>query len=142
MFGLLKSEGKSVVSHSIGWRKEDRMSLQLKSVVIDAENPRRLGRFWGEVFGYEVHDEEEDWVWLTDPSGEGAGLAFQYQKEDKTTSNRLHLDIHASPVKEEAQRLIGLGATVKKEFPDPEEHLFVMQDPEGNEFCVFGQPEG
>jgi predicted enzyme related to lactoylglutathione lyase len=36
----------------------------------------------------------------------------------------------------EVERLSQLGATVKKEFREPKETVIVMQDPEGNEFCV------
>jgi hypothetical protein len=35
-------------------------------------------------------------------------------------------------VDDEVQRLVGLGATVLR----PGEDLVVIQDPEGNEFCV------
>jgi len=35
------------------------------------------------------------------------------------------------------KRLTQLGATVKREFREPWEIVAVMQDPEGNEFCVF-----
>jgi hypothetical protein len=54
-------------------------------------------------------------------------LTFEDRKEP------VHLDLRAPwSVDKEVQRLIGLGATVVRS----DEDLVVMQDPEGNEFCV------
>jgi len=36
----------------------------------------------------------------------------------------------------EVERILGLGATKQRVWDDPEEYCIVMQDPEGNEFCV------
>jgi predicted enzyme related to lactoylglutathione lyase len=36
----------------------------------------------------------------------------------------------------EAERLTGLGATLLREVQEPGGHFLVMQDPEGNEFCL------
>ena len=53
--------------------------------------------------------------------------------EPKSAKNRLHFDLRApGSVVEEVSRLQALGATVLREADD----LVVMQDPEGNEFCV------
>ena len=79
----------------------------------------------------------------------GPRLFFQRVPEGKTAKNRVHLDVRAAPGTEgdermtvldaEATRLVGLGATrVRRVDPDgPMETGFVvMQDPEGNEFCL------
>ncbi|WP_425571619.1 VOC family protein [Nocardioides aquiterrae] len=84
-----------------------------------------------------------------DPSGAGPRLFFQQVPEGKTAKNRLHLDVRAAPglqgdermaaLEAEAERLVALGATrVERHEPAPPMgagHL-VMQDPEGNEFCL------
>ena len=84
------------------------------------------------------------------PEGEsGPRLFFQRVPEGKTVKNRVHLDVRAAPGSEseermtlldsEATRLVGIGATrVRRVDPDgPMETGFVvMQDPEGNEFCL------
>jgi len=53
--------------------------------------------------------------------------------EPKTAKNRMHFDLRApGAVEAEVGRLEALGATVVRRGDD----LTVMQDPEGNEFCV------
>ncbi len=79
----------------------------------------------------------------------GPRLFFQQVPEHKTVKNRLHLDVRAAPGLEgeermtaldtEATRLVGLGATrVRRVDPDGrmETGFVVMQDLEGNEFCL------
>ncbi|MGZ4479944.1 MAG: VOC family protein [Nocardioidaceae bacterium] len=85
---------------------------------------------------------------VVDPAGVGPRFFFQQVPEGKTAKNRMHLDLHVAPGKTgderrticqaEAARLTGLGATVLREVPaePPNEFFVVMQDPEGNEFCV------
>lgn len=63
--------------------------------------------------------------------------------------NRVHLDVRAAPglsgdermeaLETEAARLVGLGATrVARHDPQPplQAGHIVLQDPEGNEFCL------
>jgi Glyoxalase-like domain len=85
-----------------------------------------------------------------DPAGVGPRLFFQQVPEGKTAKNRVHLDVRAAPgiqdlgermsaLEAECERLVGLGATRLKRFePDPpmSSGFIVMQDPEGNEFCL------
>ena len=64
---------------------------------------------------------------------------FTRVPEAKSAKNRLHLDLRApGPVQDEVARLERLGATVVRRH----EHHAVMQDPEGNEFCVEPGPAG
>ena len=84
-----------------------------------------------------------------DPGGRGPRLFFQQVPEGKTVKNRLHLDVRAAPglqgdermaaLEAECERLVALGATrVERHDPAPPMgagHI-VMQDPQGNEFCL------
>jgi len=94
---------------------------------------------------------EEEWnsaSALHDPSGKGPRLYFQRVPEAKTAKNRVHLDIRAAvglrgdarmaALEAECARLIALGASRFRRFePDWKSGGFiVMQDPEGNEFCL------
>jgi hypothetical protein len=69
--------------------------------------------------------------------------------EGKAAKNRVHLDVRSAPglagddrmaaLESECRRLIGLGATrVSRHEPAPPMSggFIVMNDPEGNEFCL------
>lgn len=87
---------------------------------------------------------------ITDPRGEGPRIWFQRVAEGKTVKNRLHLDIsvgggrtvalatRTERVNAEAQRLVGLGATIARILAEPgaDHYGVAMTDPEGNEFDV------
>ena len=86
---------------------------------------------------------------LLDPSGKGPRIFIQKVPEGKTAKNRQHLDVRAAPglegdermeaLEAECERLVALGATRVERFepgrPMSSGHI-VMQDPEGNEFCL------
>jgi hypothetical protein len=84
-----------------------------------------------------------------DPDGVGPRLFFQQVPEGKVVKNRVHLDVRAAPglqgdermaaLEAECERLVALGATrVQRYEPAPPMSAghIVMQDPEGNEFCL------
>ena len=87
---------------------------------------------------------------LVDPEGTGPRIFFQRVPEGKTAKNRLHLDVRAAPgiddldermaaLEAECERLVALGATrARRSEPAPpmSSGFIVMQDPEGNEFCL------
>lgn len=87
---------------------------------------------------------------LVDPDGKGPRIWFQVVPEGKATKNRLHLDLNvgggrAVPLATRRRRvdakvaeLSTAGATTLRVSVHPEhDHYYaVMQDPEGNEFCV------
>lgn len=85
---------------------------------------------------------------LIDPEGKGPRLLFQKVPEGKVVKNRVHLDLSVSGGREappgerrraiagSAARLEGLGATVLGPVEEFGSYWVVMQDPEGNEFCL------
>jgi len=101
---------------------------------------------------------EEEWnstSAIVDPDGRGPRILFQQMDTPKPGKNRLHLDLNASggmavpretrkaQVNKEVDRLLKLGATKQKVWDEPPrskgepgEYWVVLQDPEGNEFCV------
>ena len=71
--------------------------------------------------------------------GHGRRLLFQEVPEGKAGKNRLHIDVHSEPggLDKLATRLEDLGATrIRQVDQGPAGRWWVMQDPEGNEFCV------
>ncbi len=119
---------------------------RIRDIVIDCANAPALASFWASVLdGYNVrpYDDREvarlaerGFTPETDPAvavdGPGPTLFLQQVAESKVTRNRVHLDITGGKRSEEVERLRGMGATVR----DEHETFTVMQDPEGNEFCV------
>ncbi|MEU1116498.1 MULTISPECIES: VOC family protein [unclassified Streptomyces] len=120
-------------------------------VTFDCAEPERVARFWSEVLGYELAPPPEDrgaWAACADPTGVGPRLYFQRVPEGKTVKNRVHLDVRAgtglvgeerlSTLEAACARLVALGATRVRLLPadDENESCLVMQDVEGNEFCL------
>ncbi len=85
---------------------------------------------------------------LIDPEGVGPRIFFQRVPEGKAGKNRVHLDVNAGggqdadqeqrrdAVDAHVERLLAMGGALVQEFNEDEERWIVMQDPEGNEFCV------
>ncbi len=89
--------------------------------------------------GYAAIRHPDDPFDETSGVGHGRRLLFQDVPEAKTGKNRLHLDIRSEPGGLETllTRLEDLGSTRLREVDKgPAGHWWVMQDPEGNEFCV------
>ena len=93
-------------------------------------------------------DQRNERSAVVDPDGAGPRVFFQRVPEGKTAKNRVHLDVRAAPalegearmaeIESASERLVALGATRVQRF---EADLagggyIVMQDPEGNEFCL------
>jgi Glyoxalase-like domain len=91
-------------------------------------------------------DQWDGWGALIDPEGNRPRIFFQRVPEGKTAKNRVHLDLNVGGdlkgeerterVKQEADRIEALGATRQREATERGEFWIVMQDPEGNEFCL------
>lgn len=135
-------------------------------VTFDCAVPERVARFWCDVLGYVVPPPPPGFVsWedfdralppehqgskfaCVDPDGVGPRLFFQRVPEGKTVKNRVHLDVRVATglvgevrlaaLEAECARLVALGAVRVRLLPadDINESCIVMQDVEGNEFCL------
>jgi Glyoxalase-like domain len=134
-------------------------------VTFDAADPAKLADFWSLALGYveqpppEGFDSWEDFAReinlppekfgdtaaVVDPEGKGPRIFIQRVPEGKVAKNRVHLDINVTKGHDEAawrrvtdhvETLVAAGATVLREVNEPTGRAMVMQDPEGNEFCV------
>jgi hypothetical protein len=126
---------------------------RIRDVVVDCRHPAPLARFWAAALdGYAiapydeaelerlrsigVDDPEDDPSVLVEPPGrDGVRLWFQRVPEEKVTKNRVHLDLGADDSEAEVRRLEAMGASTRPGQPCV--HVIVMEDPEGNEFCVI-----
>ena len=107
---------------------------------LDCTDLDRMTRFWRDAAGFVVAGVIEGrYVSLR---GHDVALTLQQVEEPKTVKNRMHLDLLVDDVELAVSRLEGLGAsrltpTAHEEFGQT---WFVLADPEGNEFCVAGEP--
>lgn len=125
---------------------------RIRDVVFDCRHPAGLARFWSSALeDYDVapYDEaelerlrrqgiespEDDPTVLVECRAGGPRLWFQAVPEPKQVKNRLHLDLSCDDADGEVARLVSLGAGVAPEQPN--DGVIVLNDPEGNEFCVL-----
>jgi predicted enzyme related to lactoylglutathione lyase len=110
------------------------MSLRFDAINIDAHDPVALGRWWGELLGWAVDDEDPDEV---EVSGEGGtDLLFCRVPDVKVVKNRVHLDLRPDDQAAEVAKAEAMGAT-RVDVGQGEQTWVVLADPEGNEFCVL-----
>ena len=114
------------------------MASVIKAVSFDAADALALATFWAAALGSDVdEDSTADKAFVEAAGWGGPNIWFLRVPEGKTAKNRMHFDLRApGPVAAEVVRLEELGATVVRRH---EGHT-VMQDPEGNEFCVEPGP--
>lgn len=120
-------------------------------ITFDCAAPDRVARFWCEVLGYVPGpgtEGETTWSACVDPTGAGPRFYFQRVPEGKVAKNRVHVDVRAGTglvgaerlavLLGERDRLVALGATCLQvlEADEENESCIVMQDVEGNEFCL------
>jgi predicted enzyme related to lactoylglutathione lyase len=108
------------------------------TVVVDCHDPHRLAAFWQALAGGEVNERTASPDWLTLEGVAGIGLlSFQRVPEPKTVKNRLHLDVIVDDLHDARRTAAELGATVVGSVvEEPTNRFQVMNDPEGNEFCL------
>ena len=116
------------------------MPSVIKSVTFDAADALALARFWAAALGSDVDEDSTAGRAFVEAAGWGGpNIWFTRVHEGKSAKNRVHFDLRApGPAADEVARLERLGATVLERHG----HHVVMQDPEGNEFCVEPGPEG
>ena len=113
------------------------MTIAMGGVTIDCSDPRGLAEFWSKALDYEVGQDYGDGEYLLlTPSGGGGYIGLQRVPEKRAGKNRVHIDFSTPDRTAEVERLTALGATVVAEHTVPGLTWTVLQDPEGNEFCV------
>jgi predicted enzyme related to lactoylglutathione lyase len=112
----------------------------LDAITIDCAEPLELARFWAAVFGTGIESSLGDGPHYVDllPVPGVPILRFQRVPEPKTKKNRLHLDLSVEDLDEACSRLEALGGRrISAQAMTEYGYAWtVMQDPEGNEFCV------
>jgi predicted enzyme related to lactoylglutathione lyase len=113
--------------------------LSIGSTVIGVADVDRAMRFWADALDYVPRDEpEESWVVLVPRDGVGAQLSLMRSDTQSQHHPRVHLDLYAPDPATEIDRLLGLGARRVEEWDgyDEDSDFTVIEDPDGNRFCV------
>jgi hypothetical protein len=114
----------------------------IAAVVVDCVDPRAMVGFWGEAIDWTVHELTDDRALLRSVHGVGPYLEFRRTSDDEVVCSRIHLDVMADPVEDQAKevaRLEGLGASRVDVGQGDDVPWVVLADPAGNEFCVLGR---
>ena len=109
--------------------------MQIGSIVMDVKDFPRMMTFWQEALGYRPArptDPDDPFMILKDPAGKRPNVSIDGMEPYR---NRLHLDLYTDDPDGEIERLVRLGAAVFRPR-EPDEDFVVLEDPEGNLFCV------
>lgn len=118
------------------------MTVSIGHITFDCRDAVALAGFWSQALGRPVDDGAQPFfasIGYPAEDGRPAWLFLQVP-EGKEAKNRMHLDLIADPTSggrdAEVARLVALGATTLGDHDEWGHRWTVMQDPEGNEFCV------
>jgi predicted enzyme related to lactoylglutathione lyase len=118
------------------------MASAVFNVTFDCRDSRRVAEFWSAVTGYALErvDMPGNEFWLASPPDDRwPRLVFVTVPEGKVVKNRVHLDLLPAQGDQasEVERFRALGASIVDDRRELEPGGWVvLQDPEGNEFCI------
>ena len=111
------------------------MGIYVGSVVINCEDIARMTEFWVSALGLTPGPLTEEGRFRV-LGGDRVNLSLQVAQSPIVGRNEVHLDLYTDDAAGQVERLVGLGATVVRQNSDPNDTYTVMEDPEGNAFCV------
>ena len=112
--------------------------IKIGSIVIRCYEFDRMMAFWQGALHYvPKYPPNNGWVILMDPLGRGPNISLDQVSEKRAGKrSHLHLDLYAASQHDEVQRLIALGATRYPWRYNANDDFVVLEDPDGNLFCV------
>ena len=109
--------------------------LEIGSIVWGVKDVFRAVEFWSAALSYKLkYPATEGWAILIPEDGKGIQLSLNRISSPK--AKRHHMDLFTEDQAREVERLIKLGATKKECNYAPDADYVVLQDPDGNPFCV------
>jgi len=116
--------------------------LTIGSIVIRCYEFDKLLAFWQEALHYvPTRPAKDGWVILRDPDGTGPNVSLDQTRERRSGKrSRLHLDLYTTDQKGQVERLVKIGATRYPWRYKPDDDFVVLEDPDGNLFCVVEVP--
>jgi Glyoxalase-like domain len=122
------------------------MTSSIAHTAVDCRNAYELSEWWKQVLGYvdldgDPNEPGHEECMIVSPSS-GHRVLFIEVPEEKAGKNRIHFDLvpDTGTRDDEVSRVVMLGATEiddRRDQHGPGIGWVVLQDPEGNEFCVL-----
>ncbi len=113
------------------------MTLQIGNITFDCADPGKVAGFWSAAVDRPVDEGASEYfasIGMTD--GQLPRWLFIAVPEAKSAKNRLHLDMITEDRAAEVARLVELGATHVADKEEWGHSWAVLNDVEGNEFCI------
>jgi predicted enzyme related to lactoylglutathione lyase len=117
------------------------MTLTPITITWDTTDPEPLAAWWAEQTGASITATNDGWFVIVAGETLPMQLAFQKVGDPTPGKNRLHLDLTASDVDAEVDRLVAAGATIVGRRSAGDFQWVTLADPQGNEFCVAPREE-
>jgi len=113
--------------------------LTVGAVVIRCSDLERQLRFWAAALDYVPRQPiDHDFALLHPRAGTGPNLSLDAHESERALPPRIHLDLYADDQAAEVARLEAMGAQRVPWSKRPADADYViMEDPEGNRFCVI-----
>ena len=112
--------------------------MKIGSIVIRCYEFGKMLAFWQEALRYVPREPAKGgWVVLRDPEGRGPNVSLDQVPEKRTGKRgRLHLDLYTNNREGEVERLVKGGASRYPWRYKSGDDFVVLEDPDGNLFCV------
>lgn len=109
--------------------------LEIGAIVWGVQDVLRAVEFWSQALNYKLkYPATEGWAILI--PAEGTGIQISLNKVSSPKAKRHHIDLFTDNQAGEVERLLALGATRKEWNYESGADYVVLQDPDGNPFCV------
>jgi catechol 2,3-dioxygenase-like lactoylglutathione lyase family enzyme len=115
--------------------------LRVGSIVIRVTDISRMAAFWAAALDLVPREDPDDpsttFVLMRPRSGHGPNVSLDRVRSRYELPPRFHLDLYSDDRSAEAARLVALGAReVHWANRPPTADFVILEDPEGNRFCV------
>jgi len=115
------------------------MTVAINSLTVDCHDPSAVAQFWSAALDWPILSASDDEVMIAPFEERHPGVSpvlFMTNPDDKIIKNRWHFDLAPDDQAAEVARLEGLGAR-RADIGQGDVSWVVMEDVEGNHFCVL-----
>ncbi|GAB3274322.1 VOC family protein [Sinomonas notoginsengisoli] len=117
--------------------------ISYHATVLGSPDPQTAARFYSNLLGWELGDDEQEWATVLNPGG-GPKLSFQFEEnyerpawpeEQGKQQMMMHLDLLVEDLAKACAHATECGAV--RSPHQPQDDVIVFFDPDGHPFCLF-----